>query len=347
MRKSADAQRLYDDFYRRITRQQLQPGEMIPSENELAERYGISRPTVRKMLKRLNDGGFLETRTGIGSFVSAVRNGRSAAPDRPFKIGLDACGDSRFYYPDILQCIRKLPYREQIFLNFLDPEMVARGEIHRQLDALLLVRNRFQDKVYQTFAARGLPMVHFNRQYPIPGAGFVSVDHTQEAERAVNFLFSAGCRRIALIGEHDTPDRCTPYLRSLGFKNACRNFSGTIPEELMVSLAENRRGGYMKRLLEASPDGFFFVNMAQYNSFKLEYGKYTGRSSDELYCIVFDDVDREFPGEYPRVNFVRMPMEQMIKACIEYLWQKSNDLCTADLRLTLPCDLIIRLDKTL
>jgi GntR family transcriptional repressor for pyruvate dehydrogenase complex len=44
-------------------------GTKIPSENELAESFGINRLTVRNALQKLNAMGLVETRAGEGTFV--------------------------------------------------------------------------------------------------------------------------------------------------------------------------------------------------------------------------------------------------------------------------------------
>ena len=48
----------------------LKPGDPIPSERELSEKYGISRPTVRQALKELVYEGWLTREKGKGTFVS-------------------------------------------------------------------------------------------------------------------------------------------------------------------------------------------------------------------------------------------------------------------------------------
>ena len=45
-------------------------GEKIPSENELAERFGVSRLTVRQAISQLTQEGFLVSRRGEGTFVT-------------------------------------------------------------------------------------------------------------------------------------------------------------------------------------------------------------------------------------------------------------------------------------
>ena len=47
-----------------------QPGEQLPSEVDLAAQLGISRPTLREALLRLEQEGMILRRHGIGTFVS-------------------------------------------------------------------------------------------------------------------------------------------------------------------------------------------------------------------------------------------------------------------------------------
>jgi GntR family transcriptional regulator len=45
------------------------PGEKLPSEPELAQRYGISRPTLREILSGLERDGLIRRVHGVGTFV--------------------------------------------------------------------------------------------------------------------------------------------------------------------------------------------------------------------------------------------------------------------------------------
>jgi GntR family transcriptional regulator len=58
---------------RSIEAGELPPGAALPSERELCERYGVSRPTVRQATQDLINEGLLERRRGIGTYVAQPR----------------------------------------------------------------------------------------------------------------------------------------------------------------------------------------------------------------------------------------------------------------------------------
>lgn len=59
-----------------IEAEKLGPGDPIPAENELCERFSISRTTVRQTFKRLEERGLILRRRGIGSFLAEPKVNR-------------------------------------------------------------------------------------------------------------------------------------------------------------------------------------------------------------------------------------------------------------------------------
>ncbi len=55
-----------------ILRGILRPGERLPSERELAERFGVSRPSLRDAISTLQDAGLLIAKANSGVFVAEV-----------------------------------------------------------------------------------------------------------------------------------------------------------------------------------------------------------------------------------------------------------------------------------
>jgi GntR family transcriptional repressor for pyruvate dehydrogenase complex len=52
-----------------ISNGELMPGDRLPTERELAEKLGVSRPVIRESLRTLETSGFIVSSTGSGTFV--------------------------------------------------------------------------------------------------------------------------------------------------------------------------------------------------------------------------------------------------------------------------------------
>ena len=67
---------LYTEIFYSIKRDieinKYQPGDMIPSENALSEKFGTSRMTVRKALLKLTNEGYIYPIAGKGNFVKEI-----------------------------------------------------------------------------------------------------------------------------------------------------------------------------------------------------------------------------------------------------------------------------------
>ncbi|ARE82963.1 Pyruvate dehydrogenase complex repressor [Roseovarius sp. EC-HK134] len=50
----------------------LRPGERLPAERDLAEKLGVSRPSLREAVAELQDKGLLSARAGAGIYVADV-----------------------------------------------------------------------------------------------------------------------------------------------------------------------------------------------------------------------------------------------------------------------------------
>src|SRR5208282_1717862 len=59
-----------------ILKGQLKPGDQLPAERDLAQRFGVSRTAVREAVKTLREKGLVEAYSGRGTFVT---NGTSQA----------------------------------------------------------------------------------------------------------------------------------------------------------------------------------------------------------------------------------------------------------------------------
>lgn len=58
---------------RRIESGELQPGQPIPSQNQIIQRYGIARQTAHNALRLLVDEGLVVIVPGVGALVARRR----------------------------------------------------------------------------------------------------------------------------------------------------------------------------------------------------------------------------------------------------------------------------------
>ncbi len=67
------AERVVSELAAEIRHGTLRPGDRLPTESAAARRFSVSRTVVREALSRLQASGLVETRHGVGTFVTASR----------------------------------------------------------------------------------------------------------------------------------------------------------------------------------------------------------------------------------------------------------------------------------
>jgi GntR family transcriptional repressor for pyruvate dehydrogenase complex len=74
--KKVKYHRVYEDVIEQIEKMILEgnynPGDVLPTERELAQSFGISRNTLREAFRILEREGLVETRPGGGRYVSKI-----------------------------------------------------------------------------------------------------------------------------------------------------------------------------------------------------------------------------------------------------------------------------------
>ena len=61
--------KLYEILRKHISEGVYKEGDLLPSENELCQLYGLTRPTVRQSLSTLANDGYIRKHQGKGSIV--------------------------------------------------------------------------------------------------------------------------------------------------------------------------------------------------------------------------------------------------------------------------------------
>ncbi len=85
-------QLLQNDIKKDILTGLFREGDILPSENELCNRYNVTRSTVRKALDGLVNEGYIEKKQGKGSIVNIKRNSLGLLSIKGFS---DVLGDTK------------------------------------------------------------------------------------------------------------------------------------------------------------------------------------------------------------------------------------------------------------
>ena len=223
-------------------------GTRLPSEHELAARYGVSRGTARRALDELmREGGAVRVQ-GKGSFI-APRGAR--APGKNDRNGARAialvAGDVRRQEPLFLHAIQAACEAAGYHLLLASSRGDAEREsaILRELSeggcAGVLVRSYQYPGHTVGFAAldaAGVPYVLVDRSVPGLAADTVEVDHEAAMVRLTRHVLELGHRRTALLLHRRSPLSASIEARIAGFRRAHAEQGVPLDARLIVHCGE-------------------------------------------------------------------------------------------------------------
>lgn len=135
-----------DDLLSKIKDGTYPEGQTIPSELELAEIYGVSRPTIRQALQILVSDGYLEKRRRRGTVVTKPKVSQS------FTMSISS-------FEDAIRLAGRLPKTKVLVFKRerANAEVEKRLELTRGQDVFKLVRLRYADDLPNVFVESYIP----------------------------------------------------------------------------------------------------------------------------------------------------------------------------------------------
>src|SRR5262245_52206993 len=91
--RSLKHRRVYSVLRREIQSGHWKSGDRLPSEAELVHRFGVSRITIGRAVRDLQNGGLVERRAGAGTFV------KRAASALSFGLLIPDLGETEIFEP--------------------------------------------------------------------------------------------------------------------------------------------------------------------------------------------------------------------------------------------------------
>lgn len=186
-------------------------GDKIPSENELMERFGFSRQTVRLAISNLENMGYLEKVKGSGTYVN-VRTAQNNKEEH--NIGVILRHLDYYIYPEIIRGMEYTLMQNGYTMTLgithdkTDKEMtVLNSMMEKKLDGIIAepTKTAMPMPIRDTYArlSTQLPVVFFGGGYQGLDIPVVSMDYTGSTKTAVEYLISMGHRNIGAMLRSD------------------------------------------------------------------------------------------------------------------------------------------------
>lgn len=194
---------------RYFEQEHYQADQQIPTEIEFAERFQVSRGTIRQTLTELVNEGVIYKKHGVGSFFAGKQARETRA--RSGLIGVITPAMFRYIYPRVIQGIHEILYQKGYNLVISDLGDGSDDEyphLERMLthgiDGLIFEPSgrtkRFQDtRTFAVIKSLTIPVVFMGWTFENATVSCVSLDDVEGGFRATNYLIEHGHQRIACI----------------------------------------------------------------------------------------------------------------------------------------------------
>jgi len=250
-------------------------GSRLPSENELVRRFGVSRMTIGKALKELEQINLIGRRAGSGTYV----NRRAPNSNGVFGLLIPELGRTEIFEP-ICQGMASLPKTsrhsllwgtsvgpdrpkeeaaEELCSQYID-EKVS-GVFFAPLE-LVPDKDEVNRRLVTKLDQAGIPVILLDRDYlPYPSRSkydLVGIDNRRAAYGAVAHLLNVGAQKIAFLGKRLSAP--TVDARIAGYREALIA-NGVRCDESLILRCDPTEEQEIERLLSAQhPDAFLCAN---------------------------------------------------------------------------------------
>ncbi len=133
---------LVDEVYKKMKEKILsgewKPGEKIPSENKLSEKFGVSRNTIRNAIQKLKGLNLIDTRQGQGTFLKKDLNSNMISNVLPGMV----LNDNEIL--DVLE-FRSIIEKENARLAAIRADEVEVQEIKKALDQMIKHQDDYKE----------------------------------------------------------------------------------------------------------------------------------------------------------------------------------------------------------
>jgi len=263
---------LMEDLKEEIRSGRIQPGEKLPSENQLTVTYQVSRHTVRKALAILTKEGFIEAIHGKGTFCADSVKTRGNTK----MIAVVMTYVSNYIFPKLIQGMDDV-LTKQGYSIVLKNTKNSRGieiesledVLNMNVDGIIIEPSKSQVysrhlEIYKRFESCGIPTVFIHSTYPqFKDKPSVEIDDEKGMYLLTNYLIELGHKNI--VGIFKTDDT-QGFRRHIGFVKALNDhYMMYDPEKVIWFHTEDKLLKPKAEILEMVVRGKEFDGVVCYN----------------------------------------------------------------------------------
>jgi GntR family transcriptional regulator of arabinose operon len=299
-------------------------GVRLPSENELVRRFNVSRMTVVKAIKELQQLGLVVRRVGSGTYTASGTDQEG----RLFGLLIPELGQTEIFEP-ICQGMANFPAASKHSLLWANSvgedhpkEQVATQLCHQYIAQrvsgvffapleLTPIKDEVNRSVMAAFDRAKIPVVLLDRCFaPYPKRNkydLVGIDNRRTGYLATEHLVNAGAKRIAFLGKRFSAG--TVDARIAGYREALFAHSLHRNEDL-VTRADPSDGDLIRSILrKQKPDAFVCANDHTAATLMQTLIKLNKRIPEDIRIVGIDDV------KY--ANLLPVPLTTQHQPCLD------------------------------
>lgn len=251
-----------EELHRAINSAEYKEGQRLPSEVELAEKFGVSRPTVGRALRDLDQEGLVERRVGAGTYIRVAKRERSYV----FGLLIPELGQTEIFEP-ICQGIAQAREgtRHELVWGNCPPnlpkerqaeklcEQYVEGKVGGVFFAPLELtegKDEVNRRIAEALDGAEIPVVLLDRDicaYPRRSRyDLVGIDNHRAGYLITEHLLNLGCRRVVLTARPGSAP--TVDARIAGYREALAS-RGVAPDPEFVQHGDPEDSTFVQRIL--------------------------------------------------------------------------------------------------
>lgn len=190
----------------------LQVGDRLQSENELGEKFSLSRQTIRQATSILESEGILERRRGSGTYVASDR---IVPRVMTMNIGVITTYLDDYLFPSVIkgidQVLTQNGYSMQLSITYnkVENEMqILQSMLEKGVDGLIIEPTKsglpnLNADLYKQIKKMGIPCIFIHAYYQGMNFPYVAMDDYGCGKAAAFYLMEKNHKKIAGIFKSD------------------------------------------------------------------------------------------------------------------------------------------------